>query len=84
MKIWTASAVIRYYLDPSIDLLKVRERGNGRRITKGYYIVPHCDPGCCQSFGGISRKDLGPFATRLKARDWSRRYMAGNSSNSAH
>ncbi len=79
MKLWTASAISRYYLEPSIVLLRgAQRRGNGRRGPKGYYIVPHCDPGCCQDFGGISTADLGPFQTRVKARIWSRKYMAGN------
>ena len=79
MKFWTASAASRYYFDPTIDFLQAQERGNGRRMAKGYYIVPHC----CQDFGGVSRNDLGPFATRLKALSWSRKYMA-DSSESAH
>jgi len=78
MKIWVASAVSRYYLDPSIDFLGVRNHGNGSGGAGGYYIVPHCDPGCCQDFGGISTANLGPFLTRVKARNWSRKYMAGD------
>lgn len=74
MKIWTASAVIRYYLDPSIAFLN--KQGRSGQDGAGYYIVPHCDPGCCQEFGGIATVDLGPFTTRVKARNWSRRYMA--------
>jgi hypothetical protein len=77
MKFWTASAVSRYYLDPSIALLKGQRRGNGHQAPKGYYIVRHCEPGCCQDFGGIATADLGPFETRAKARNWSRKYMAG-------
>ena len=75
MKLWTASAVSRYYLDPSISFLEARG-SNGQKTVAGYYIVPHCDPGCCQDFGGLSRVDLGPFKTSGKARTWSRKYMA--------
>lgn len=43
--------------------------------SKGYFIVPHCDPDCCAAFGGISTLTLGPFETRIKAREWSRKHM---------
>lgn len=76
MKIWTASAISRYYLDPEIALLREAAGGNGGLGAGGYYIVPHCDPGCCEDFGGVSTSDLGPFTTRIKARNWSRKYMA--------
>lgn len=79
MKIWTASAISRYYLDPAIAFLPAHFRRNGDPGGRGYYVVPHCDPGCCHDFGGIATSDLGPFATRVKARNWSRKYMANGS-----
>lgn len=78
MKIWTASAVSRYYLNPAIAFQALRIRGKGVSSARGYYIVPHCDPDCCQDFGGVTTADLGPFLTRIEARNWSRKYMAGN------
>ena len=67
MKTWSASAVGRYYGDPVIAFL-----------PDGYYIVPHCDPDCCRAFGGVSTADFGPFATRRKARNWSRKNLVMN------
>ena len=67
MKTWSASAIGRYYGDPVITSL-----------PDGYYIVPHCDPDCCHAFGGVSTVDLGPFATRRKARNWSRKNLVMN------
>jgi hypothetical protein len=75
MGIWSASAVGRYYLDPTIEFLRAGNRGIGKPTAAGYYIVPHCGPDCCQAFGGVSTIDLGPFSTRTKARKWSRTYL---------
>lgn len=75
MKIWSASAIERYYRDPTIEFLKPGNPSVGKPATAGYYIVPHCDPDCCQAFGGASTSDLGPFSTRTKARRWSRTYL---------
>jgi hypothetical protein len=78
MRIWSASAVTRYYIDPAIKFLRAGNRGIGKPTAAGYYIVPHCDPDCCRAFGGgVSMIDLGPFSTRTKARRWSRTYLAG-------
>ena len=76
MRIWCASAVSRYYVDPAIKFLRARTRGIGQPTGAGYFIVPHCGPDCCQAFGGVSMIDLGPFSTRIKAREWSRTYLA--------
>lgn len=76
MRIWSASAVSRYYIDPAIKFLRARNRGVGKSTAAGYYIVPHCSPDCCRAFGGLSAVDLGPFSTRAKARRWSRSYLA--------
>ena len=72
MRIWSASAIDRYYLDPTIEFLQIRDRDVLKPFGPGYYIVPHCDPDCCQAFGGVSIIDFGPFPTRVKARKWSR------------
>ena len=64
------------YIDPAIKFLRSGNRGVGKSTAAGYYIVPHCGPDCCQAFGGLSVVDLGPFATRTKAREWSRTYLA--------
>jgi hypothetical protein len=74
MRIWSASAVSRYYVDPAIKFLRAGNRV-GKPTAAGYYIVPHCGPDCCQAFGGLSVADLGPFSTRTKARQWSRTYL---------
>ena len=77
MKNWSSSAIDRYYpidryyLDPTIQFLAATKRSK----LGGYFIVPHCDPDCCAAFGGISTANLGPFETRIRARDWSRKYM---------
>ena len=63
----------RYYFDPAIQFL-VAAKQKGSKL-RGYFIVPHCDPDCCAAFGGISTANLGPFETRIKAREWSRTYM---------
>jgi hypothetical protein len=76
MRIWSASAVGRYYLDPTIEFHQPGNRNNGKLAAAGYYIVPHCGPNCCQAFGGVSTIDLGPFSTRTKARTWSRTYLS--------
>ena len=73
MKNWSLSAIDRYYFDPTIQFLTAAKR-NGAKLG-GYFIVPHCDPDCCAAFGGISTANLGPFETRIKAREWSRKYM---------
>lgn len=77
MKAWTASAIRNYYLDPEIVLMHAGHSATGRvRLTQaGYYITPHCDPDCCQAFGGISKSDFGPFPTRDDAQRWSVRNM---------
>ena len=75
MKIWSASAVSRYYVDPAIKFLRAGNRGIGKPTAAGYYIVPHCSPQCCQAFGGVATADLGPFSTRTEARTWSRTYL---------
>jgi len=75
MKIWSASAITRYYLDPAIKFRRAENHGTGTP-TAGYYIVPHCSPDCCRAFGGVALGDLGPFPTRTKARRWSRTYLA--------
>jgi hypothetical protein len=71
MKAWSASALDRYYSDPVIMFLRTNDHGGGA-AKAGYYIVPHCDPDCCAAFGGVSTAELGPFSTRVKARQWSR------------
>ena len=76
MRIWCASAIYRYYLDPSIEFLHAGVRDLEGPDDAGYYIVPHCGPDCCQAFGGVSTIDLGPFSTRAQARRWSRKYLA--------
>ena len=73
MKIWSSSAIDRYYTNPTIQFLAGTKR-EGVKLA-GYFIVPHCDPDCCAAFGGISAPNLGPFTTRIKARDWSRKNM---------
>lgn len=83
MRIWSASAIGRYYLDPTIESLQAGNRDAERPIAAGYYIVPHCGPDCCQAFGGVATADLGPFSTRTKARRWSRRYLV-ESGDPAH
>jgi hypothetical protein len=83
MRIWSASAIGRYYRDPTIEFLRAGNRDAERPTAAGYYIVPHCGPDCCQAFGGVSTIDLGPFSTRIKARTWSRRYLA-ESGDPAH
>jgi hypothetical protein len=78
MRAWTASAMRNYYLDPTIVFLDAGHRDSGRvGITQeGYYVAPHCDPDCCQAFGGISKFDFGPFLTADDARTWSVKNMA--------
>jgi hypothetical protein len=76
MRVWSASAISRYYFDPGIKFLRSGAHGLGKPTGAGYFIVPHCDPDCCQAVGGVAMVDLGPFSTRIKARDWSRTYLA--------
>jgi hypothetical protein len=73
MKNWSSSAIDRYYFDPTIQF-RTTTKWKGSK-SKGYFIVPHCDPDCCAAFGGISTLTLGPFETRIKAREWSRKHM---------
>ena len=40
-------------------------------LEAGYFITPHCDPECCEAFGGVSTVNLGPFDTAAEAREWS-------------
>lgn len=75
MRVWSASAIGRYYLDPAIEFIQAGNRDTESQSAAGYYIVPHCGPDCCQAFGGVATTDLGPFSTRTKARKWSRRYL---------
>ena len=75
MRIWSASAVSRYYVDPAIKFLRAGTRDIGKSTAAGYFIVPHCSPDCCQAFGGVSTFDLGPFSKRAQARRWSRKYL---------
>lgn len=72
MKIWTASAIGSYYRDPSIAFFRDSHRGGRRKSATGYYIVRHCDAEEGESRGCDSGADLGPFATSVAARDWSR------------
>jgi hypothetical protein len=74
MRIWSASAIGRYYLDPTIELFQAGKRRTGRSIAAGYYIVPRGRDGC-QMVDGASAIDLGPFSSRSKARKWSRTYL---------
>jgi len=78
MKTWTKSAIRNYYLDPDILFVEVEARdAGGEPIAQaGYYVAPHCDPGCCQAIGGVSRVDLGPFLTANAARKWSVKNLA--------
>ena len=73
MKNWSSSAIDRYYSDPTIQFLAAATWEGSR--PEGYFIVPHCDPDCCAAFGGVSMLNLGPFETRIQAREWSRKYM---------
>jgi hypothetical protein len=75
MRIWSASATCRYYLDPAIELLGAMHRAKGRQLAAGYYIVPHWGSERRQAFGEGSMRDLGPFTSRAKARNWSRKYL---------
>ncbi len=79
MKSWTKSAIRNYYLDPVILFLEVEPRNDAGRVAiahAGYYVAPHCDPDCCQAFGGVSKVDLGPFPTADEARRWSAKNLA--------
>lgn len=71
MKAWSASALRRYYVDPLTVFLLHKDQGPGAASGPGYYIVPHCDPDCCQTSGEISKAYFGPFATRAGAHEWS-------------
>jgi hypothetical protein len=77
MRAWTASAMHSYYLDPEIVFLDTghRDSKRGRLTQAGYYVAPHCDPDCCEAFGGISKSDFGPFLTPDDARTWSVKNM---------
>ncbi|MBL8709043.1 MAG: hypothetical protein JNL25_07615 [Rhodospirillaceae bacterium] len=74
--IWSASAVDRYYGDPEIRFFRAVAATLRHAGLAGYYIVPHCLPDRSQMAGGNPAGNLGPFATRVKARSWSRRYLA--------
>jgi hypothetical protein len=66
MRTWTKSALRNYYLDPLIVFLEVEPRAGRVPIAHaGYYVMPHCEPDCCQA-----RADLGPFPTASAARKW--------------
>lgn len=84
MKAWSASAIKHYYFDPEVVFLKVTDRDPRTARKAGYYIVPHCDPDCCQAFGGVATGDLGPFSTRLKARRWSCKNLVENGGLAPH
>ncbi len=75
MKAWTLSAMNGYYRDPAISYFKVGQMTDARVVivSKGYYIVPHCDPECCE--GEFSTGSMGPFATNALALAWSRSNM---------
>lgn len=75
MRAWTASAIRKYYLDPEIVFVAAERGRRGRLIQTGYYVAPHCDPECCQAFGGVSKSDFGPFLTPDAARAWSVKNM---------
>jgi hypothetical protein len=78
MKAWSTSAINSYYLDPVITFLAaghLESRGKPVAIA-GYYVTPHCDPDCCEAFGGISNIDIGPFRSAREARQWSRSNLA--------
>ena len=75
MKIWSVSAIYRYYRDPVVEFHREGDGGKMRPDTVGYYIVLHCEPDCCQAFGGSHENERGPFATRVKAHNWSRMYL---------
>lgn len=74
MKAWTLSAMNGYYRDPPITYFRVGQTEGTRVpiVTKGYYIVPHCDPDCCSEYGEVTTGSMGPFATRAIALEWSR------------
>jgi hypothetical protein len=75
MRIWSTSAVDQYYRDPPIVFFRAGNGAAEKRSGRGYYVVPHCSPTCCQAFGGLGPRSLGPFSTRVKARTWSRKYL---------
>jgi hypothetical protein len=77
MRAWSMSALNSYYREPVVAFLNTghSESGGAAVAISGYYITPHCDPGCCQAFGGVSKVDLGPFRTADKAREWSRKNL---------
>jgi hypothetical protein len=76
MGIWSASAICRYYLNPSIKLLEPGSRASGGPPAAGYYIVRHWDSDRPRASDGASEHDLGPFSSRVNARNWSRKYLA--------
>jgi hypothetical protein len=43
-----------------------RDSAGAAVAISGYYVTPHCDPDCCQAFGGISKIDMGRSARRVK------------------
>ena len=76
MKTWTMSAIRNYYLNPEIVFVDAGHRDPANVLAReGYYIAPHCDPDCCEFFGGVSRADFGPFLTADNAREWSVKNM---------
>ena len=76
MRIWSASAIDRYYRDPAIELVQTKNRDYGKSNAAGYYIVSHRGLDCHQPFGDVFTIDLGPFPTRAEARKWSRTYLS--------
>jgi hypothetical protein len=70
-KIWTASAIRRYYLDPAIQFFRAGSRGARGSAARGYYIIPHDRPERSDDFAGVAASDLGPFATSGEAGKWS-------------
>jgi hypothetical protein len=73
MKTWTLSAMNGYYRDPPVTYLSVGQTEGAHLpiVSKGYYIVPHCEPDCCGEYGELTTASLGPFDTRDIAREWS-------------
>jgi hypothetical protein len=75
MKIWTASAIRRYYLDPAIQFFRAGDGDIGGPSMRGYYILPHDRPERGDDFAHVALADLGPFATSGEAGKWSRKNL---------
>jgi len=77
MQAWTMSALDAYYRDPPVLFQRAGARRDRRAAitVSGFYIEPHCEPGCCGDFrppNGL----LGPFVTAALARRWSRQNLS--------